>query len=261
MAKDDHWFKFFYKLFLISTQGWKDDEVGAYLKLLINQFDRGGLPDDEMELSKLITTYKKNWAFLKRKFPKGEDGLLRNDFMKMIREERDKKSEENKKNGSKGGKASTKHKVSENEANAKKNESHIYSSSPSYSSSQEDGDSLKGEETDEVELSREGFFTDAVDKKTMLTDIQIGATVQYISIKCRQEITHQEVREHWEAFKIQFFGQHLWYDNFEKLLAHFRDSLKIETKKNVDSKINRTFGKNNTHRAVITGTAAGAGKI
>lgn len=135
MARDDHWFKFYYKLFLISTQGWKDDEVGAYLKLLINQFDRGGLPDDPSELSKLITTFKKNWPTLSKKFKKCEDGFLRNDFMAEIRIERDEKSKKNSELGKLGGRPSKKRTETETKANGFEIESHIYSPSLSVSGS------------------------------------------------------------------------------------------------------------------------------
>lgn len=139
MAKEDHWFKFFYRQFVLSTQGWKDDEVGAYIRLLINQFDRGGLPDDPEELAKLITSYKKNWPMLFKKFKKGEDGLLRNDFMRDIRDERDRKSNTNKENGRRGGSAKARRSNTESEAFAKQTLSKDISSSLSSSLEKEEG--------------------------------------------------------------------------------------------------------------------------
>jgi hypothetical protein len=250
MAKDDIWFKFFYKLFLISTQGWKDDEVGAYMRLLINQFDRGSLPDDPKELQKLITTYKKNWPLLSKKFVKGQDGFLRNIFMDEIRIERTEKSKKGRIAGELGGRPSNKQKVNENKPKGYQNKTHIYSSSVSSSNSQEVGESVKGDET--IELSPEGFFSDSLDPDLLLTNIQVGATVEYIRIKCKHDISMADVRDQWRAFKIQVFAQHDWYNNFEKLLAHFRDSLKIETKRN---------GTHKQHTAKSAGKSAGANQL
>lgn len=139
MAKEDQWFKFFYKQFMFSTQGWKDDEVGAYLRLLINQFESGRLPDDPIELSKLVTSFKKNWPLLSKKFEKCEDGFLRNKVMSEIRKERDEKSKKNSDLGKMGGRPKKNRNESESKPNAFKNESHIYSSSLSDSGFVEGG--------------------------------------------------------------------------------------------------------------------------
>lgn len=105
--RDDHWFKFYYRNFLISTNRWTDEQVGAYLRLLIHQFDKDGLPSEDQDLKIMITSFKKSWPVVSKKFKKGPDGLLRNDFMKGIRDERDQKSNENSKNGKKGGRKKT----------------------------------------------------------------------------------------------------------------------------------------------------------
>lgn len=59
MAKGDYYFPLYYKKLLTSTIGWKDDEFGAYVRLLIHQFDKGKLPGDIKELSLLCTSIKK----------------------------------------------------------------------------------------------------------------------------------------------------------------------------------------------------------
>jgi len=81
-----HYFEFHFQKIIAATKGWRDDEFGAYVRLLIEQFDRGYVPDDPAELSRLITTYKKNWPLLKKKFTEpSEAGQLRNSFMCVIR--------------------------------------------------------------------------------------------------------------------------------------------------------------------------------
>jgi len=99
-----HYITFYFQRFIASTKGWKDDEVGAYVKLLIEQADRGYIPEDPQELSRLITTYKKNWAMLSKKFKAGEiPGTLQNCFMKEVREDAVRKIQINASNGKKGG--------------------------------------------------------------------------------------------------------------------------------------------------------------
>lgn len=101
-----HYFDFHFQKFISATKGWRDDEVGAFVKLLIEQFDVGFIPDDPEELGRLITTFKKNWPRLKKKFKEpSEAGQLRNTFMCKIRKEAHEKSAKNAENGAKGGKA------------------------------------------------------------------------------------------------------------------------------------------------------------
>lgn len=101
-----HYFALHFQKILAATKGWKDDAFGAYIKLLIEQFDRGYVPDDPAEISMLITSFKKNWPRLKKKFTEpSEPGKLRNTFMCGVREEAHEKSAKNAENGSKGGKA------------------------------------------------------------------------------------------------------------------------------------------------------------
>jgi uncharacterized protein YdaU (DUF1376 family) len=116
-----HYFEFHFQKFIAATKGWKDDEVGAFLKLLIEQFDRGYIPDDEEELSRLITTFKKNWPRLKKKFTEpSEPGQLRNTFMCAVREEAHEKSVKNAENGAKGGRAKKANAIANGTAFAKR---------------------------------------------------------------------------------------------------------------------------------------------
>lgn len=64
--------------FLTSTIGWTAEERGHYLTLLMIQWDRGSLPQDERDLERLSPGVCRCWPMLAGKFPCGEDGLLRN---------------------------------------------------------------------------------------------------------------------------------------------------------------------------------------
>jgi uncharacterized protein YdaU (DUF1376 family) len=50
MAKDNFYFPFYYKDWLIGTKGMTDAERGVYIHLICYDFDLGGLPDDDKKL-------------------------------------------------------------------------------------------------------------------------------------------------------------------------------------------------------------------
>lgn len=80
-----------------STRTWSDEEFGAYMRLLIEQWDKGYLPNDYQKLTRLSTSLDRNWKFLKDKFPE-VDGVLKNPVMEEIRAKRNKFSEKQKNN-------------------------------------------------------------------------------------------------------------------------------------------------------------------
>lgn len=82
----------YYNDLLGSTKTWTDEEFGAYIRLLIEQWDKGGLPNDSQRLARLYTSHDANWSMLKEKFPL-VDGLLKNPVMEAVRQKRAKHSE------------------------------------------------------------------------------------------------------------------------------------------------------------------------
>ena len=103
MAKKDFWFPFLFEKFLASTNGWEDDQVGAYLRLLIYQFQNGSIPKSIKKIGRISTGAKKHWDLISPKFKDDGNGGLYNDVMAGIRESRMKVYEANSVNGSKGG--------------------------------------------------------------------------------------------------------------------------------------------------------------
>lgn len=74
MAKqDNHWFPFYYEKFLVGIVGMNEKEVGAYVLLLIRQFDKGGIPETE--------PFFKKFPRVLEKFKKKPDGLYYNERM------------------------------------------------------------------------------------------------------------------------------------------------------------------------------------
>ena len=94
--------KLYYERLLHATIGWTDEEFGAYVKLLIHQFDKGFLPKNEKDISRLVTSFKKSWPIIKPKF-KENGGKLMNNMMNNVRKEAHAQSAKNKFNGYKGG--------------------------------------------------------------------------------------------------------------------------------------------------------------
>ncbi len=103
MSKGAYFLPLYYQRLLTSTTGWKDDEFGAYLRLLIYQFDKGSIPNNMESITRIAPSAKKNWPVIKEKFELGDDGNLRNRVMDNIRKRQLNKSEVSRKNGTKGG--------------------------------------------------------------------------------------------------------------------------------------------------------------
>lgn len=103
MAKGDFYFPLYYKRILTSTIGWRDDEFGAYMRLLIYQFDNGSIPSELSELARIAPSVKKHWPLLSRKFKDNGSGGLVNEVMAGIYEDVQSKKNKNKGNGKLGG--------------------------------------------------------------------------------------------------------------------------------------------------------------
>lgn len=108
-----HYFKFFHERFSSSTSDWSDEQVGAYMRLLIHQFQHGFIPSDPKKIKKIASKSIKNWKLFESKFFHFEDGKLINVVMHEIRNEAIKKSERNRESGRYGGKVSGKRYKSE----------------------------------------------------------------------------------------------------------------------------------------------------
>lgn len=100
----DHYIPFFGRDFYASTAMWTAEEVGHYIRLLVIQWDAGGLPADLDRLELVSPGVGRVWSLLAGKFPAGEDGLRRNARM----EEHRAKAEELKEQRSEAGQSGNK---------------------------------------------------------------------------------------------------------------------------------------------------------
>lgn len=76
---------------------WTDEEFGCYLRLLIEQWDKGFIPKDVNRLKRLSTSVENNWPLIKGKFIE-VDGVLKNENMEAIRLNLKKHKEKQKEN-------------------------------------------------------------------------------------------------------------------------------------------------------------------
>jgi uncharacterized protein YdaU (DUF1376 family) len=97
----------YYNDILGSTKTWTDEEFGAYMRLLIEQWDKGCIPADLKRLNRIAETTEKNWNILKLKFKEIAPGNLCNENMETIRKRREKFLNHQRENGLKGGRPKT----------------------------------------------------------------------------------------------------------------------------------------------------------
>ena len=82
----DHYIPFFGRDFYASTAMWTAEEVGHYIRLLVIQWDSGGLPAELDRLELVSPGVSRVWPLLSLKFPPCDDGLRRNPRMEDHRE-------------------------------------------------------------------------------------------------------------------------------------------------------------------------------
>lgn len=83
-------FQLYAAQFLAGTADMTAEEVGAYIRLLCQQWLKGGLPDDESRLSVMAGCTSNALAFVLHKFSTCEDGELRNEKLESVRADREK---------------------------------------------------------------------------------------------------------------------------------------------------------------------------
>ena len=78
--------------FDMDTATWENDELGAYLRLLLYEWVNGGLPNDTYKLAKIVRESQRKfidkWKNLSHKFTLNGNGLLINQRMENIRQEK-----------------------------------------------------------------------------------------------------------------------------------------------------------------------------
>jgi uncharacterized protein YdaU (DUF1376 family) len=97
------WFPLYWQRFKIGTFEMKADEVGAYILLLIYEWDKGFLPEDRQELLKISKVSDKKLEKVLKKFQLIENKYF-NETLEVIRIEQSEKHAKNSERGQKGAK-------------------------------------------------------------------------------------------------------------------------------------------------------------
>lgn len=288
MAKDPA-FLLYYKDILVSCADWDGEVLGWYTRLLCHQADKpGGLTSDIEQLAMLagvkmsqFERFKSCWKHtLEAKFKATDSGLLKNMVQDENLEKRRKYKEKQMKRGLVG-------------AYVKKGKMcHVFTAGAlteftyqlfevlNIQNSKEDNDNafkrtleaFKGNANaigntngikekgsgKTIDLPQYGFFTDSLDPKIELSEMDIGKTVEFLRLKHRKVLSHAEVRDQWEAFKIQQIAVHDWKNSFGDLVTHFRNSLNAQIQKNGTS-TNRQSSSGNSSKS--GGKSAGAHQL
>lgn len=91
--------------FLGGTADMSAEEVGAYIRLLCHQWNKGGLPNDPDRLAKMAGLMAApSLGYVIAKFPPCADGQLRNERLERVRAESEAYSKKQSENGKKGAK-------------------------------------------------------------------------------------------------------------------------------------------------------------
>ncbi|HUS00603.1 MAG TPA: hypothetical protein VMY77_02690 [Chitinophagaceae bacterium] len=230
MAKGDYFFPLYYRRLLTSTIGWKDDEFGAYLRLLIYQFDNGSIPSDLKELQRIAPSIKKHWPLISKKFIDNGNGSLINDVMQDVVIDCTKRAQRARENGKGGGRPKTKynnptgtHSVNYGLRNQNPDESYLITNNQQLI-------------TNVIE-SGGGFFLNELPMDTELTKVEIINVQSFIEAVCDgKKISEEEVKSRWLAFKIDNFKKKEWQKSYDGLLSFFRHTVKNDL-----NKVNKKF--------------------
>lgn len=107
-------FSFYVNDFEGGTRHMTDEELGCYLRLLLAQFNRGKLPNNNDFLRRFCTSFDKSWAIVGEKFEKIDDNFIQNKRLVTEIGKRDKFIDKQEDNGRLGGRPPKKNKPIKN---------------------------------------------------------------------------------------------------------------------------------------------------
>jgi len=201
---------FFYKRFLSSTQAWSDEEVGAYVRLLVFEWDNNQIPQEMQRIKRIAESAEKNWKLLKTKFcDKTEDGL-QNPVMEEIRAERARFNKKQRDNGAKGGRKTWKNNPKGTQTDTQRKAKSVPKSNPD------------GNPNQQKLLDIEPLTIDYQNIRKYLNESQ-----KYNEDTCMKfKLTMEELKKHQEDFLSEIQLTQEVYPNIKKGLSHFIHWLK-----------------------------------
>lgn len=185
-----------------STRDWTDAEFGCFVRLLMHQWGQGEIPKEPERLKRITTSLVESWLVVGKKFVETDTGLV-NLRLEDIRAERLAFSQKQSKNRQKRTeKDIIQPKVNQNSTKIKpKANLHI-------------------ENENEIRKPIEGV------QGEILTEMEIGSTIEYVSITGQRNLTAEQVQNYWKAYLIH--SSELKYFSRTRQLQHFRNWLKLQ---------------------------------
>jgi len=216
MAKDPA-FLFYPNDWLGGTMGMSFEEKGAYLELLLAQFNRGHMTEDMIR-----HMVGHLWDKLKVKFLVDEQGLYYNGRLK-VEHERRKNYSESRRNNIKGLNQHTKKAghMNGHMENVNINENENVFEVKDRGSGKEKWNTRPGQEFLELDLD----------------ETKAGAVRQLFKFTKNHNLTNEELKLLWYVFKAQHFNGENYYATAAKAKSHFLNWSKTQ---NIDGKSNST---------------------
>lgn len=199
MAKDPA-FLFYPNDWIGGTMILSRHQKGCYMDLLVAQFNNGPLSLDTIKA--VLGQDQAVWTVLSKKFKQTDEGLWYNEKLETVKQKRGEFIKKQSDNGKKGGRKPTLNPTLKPNATNIENENR----------------------NKIVNVNSFGKF------ENLLTEIEIGSTVEFVSITANKTLKTKEVEDYWTAFGIH--SEKLNYSGRGDKLQHFRSWLKIQIQTN-----------------------------
>lgn len=208
MAKDPA-FLFYYDRFMLGTYSMTNEEVGAYMRLLCLQANKGYVTMEEINNTRLTSDIQ-----VKNKFEEISPGVFRNAVLFDIMEDR-KKFTESRRSNRLGKKKGVNEKELVNNTSYSSDELVVNVNVNKDNSIKKEG--VKGEEVFTVTGLKPGVDDLGMD----IPEIKIGSVIQFFSAAQSITLSNIQVKQMWEAFKAQHFTSEKYYKSLDDIYSHF----------------------------------------
>lgn len=187
---------------------------GCYMDLLHAQFNNGRLSLEEIKVC-LGSDFGTSWPTLQKKFKQDENNLFFNERLEQEQIKRKAFSQSRRDN-----------------VNTRYNKSTLV---PTYVEDMKvhmentnKDPVLNKEENEDFKFTANGFMAGKEHLGLPLTDVQIGAAQQYLSITKRKDVSVSFIQGLWHVFKIKEFTGKKYYKDTGEIYTHFVNGLKFE---------------------------------
>lgn len=214
MAKDPA-FLFYPNDWLGGTIGMTFEEKGAYMELLMVQFNRG-----HMTSHMIAQTVGHLWDKIKDKFKEDDAGRFYNERLEYEVNRRKAFAESRRNN------LSGKNQYSKKKANQDHIETHMNGHMTNICKSYDQHMENEIENRNEIKNVVIKGGMGGNDLSNELTPLEIGKAKEYIEITAQRKLTEQQITEYWKAYLIHSTGE--FHLNRSKQLQHFRNWLKYQ---------------------------------